>query len=156
MDPGDRGGGQELEREVAIGHGVDRVRGRPVEPERGRGRQAIDREAGAGKRRRAERAFVQPRPGVGHAAAVAPEHLDIGEEMMAERHRLRRLQVGEPGHDRIRVLLGALEQRRLQLLEQAIALVEGVAHPHANVGRDLVVARARGVELAARARRSAR
>ena len=75
------------------------------------GRLAVDREAGAGQRRRAQRAFVQPRPRVGEAAAVARQHLVIGHQMMAERHRLARLQMGEARHDRRGMLLGAVEQR---------------------------------------------
>ncbi len=63
---------------------------------------AIDRERGAGQRRRPERALVEPAAGVGEAAAVAAEHLDVGEQMMAEGHRLGRLQMGEARHHDIR------------------------------------------------------
>ena len=69
--------------------------------------------------------------------------------MVPERHRLRRLQMGEARHHGIRVLLGALEQGRLQVPQQTVGAIERVAHPKAQVGRDLVVARARGVQLAA-------
>ena len=62
---------QIIEREVAVGDGVERVGRRPVEAERHRGRLAVDREAGAGQRRGTERAFVHPCPGVGEARAVA-------------------------------------------------------------------------------------
>ena len=61
----------------------------------------IDRERGAGKGRGAERRFVHPGAGVGEAAAVAPEHLHIGEEMVAERHGLGGLKMGEARHHRI-------------------------------------------------------
>ena len=40
---------------------------------------------------------------------VAREHLDIGEQVVGERHRLRHLQVREAGQDRVGVLIG---QRR--------------------------------------------
>src|SRR3546814_4436253 len=40
-----------------------------------------------GQRRRAQRAFVEAGAGVGEAAAVAADHLMIGHEVMAERHR---------------------------------------------------------------------
>ena len=68
----------------------------------------VDREGRAGERRRAERAFVEPRARVGEAAAVARQHLDIGEQMVAEGDRLRRLQMGEAGHDHV----GAFERAR--------------------------------------------
>ena len=50
----------------------------------------VDREGRAGERRGAQRALVQPRAGVAEAAAVAAEHLDIGQQMVAEGHRLGR------------------------------------------------------------------
>ena len=91
---------------------VERVRRRAVEAERLRGRLAVDRERGAGKRRRAERRFVQPLAAIGEAAAVARKHLDIGEEMMAEGDRLRALQMREARHHRVGMSLGLLGQRR--------------------------------------------
>ena len=85
----DGGGGQRLQHEVAVGDGVERIRHRPVEAERLRGHVAVDRERRAGERRGAERHLVQPRLRVGEPAAVARRHLDIGQQMMAEGHRLR-------------------------------------------------------------------
>ena len=61
MDGADRGGRQRLEREIAVGDAVERIGRRPVEAERLRGGVAVDRKRGAGQRRGAERAFVQPR-----------------------------------------------------------------------------------------------
>src|SRR3546814_2202135 len=52
---GDRGRGAKFEREVTVGHAVDAVRHRTVEAERGGGRIAVEREAGARERRSAER-----------------------------------------------------------------------------------------------------
>ncbi len=54
-----------------------------------------------------ERAFVQPGAGIGEAAAVAPEHLDVGQQMVAEGDRLGRLQMGEARHHERGVLLRA-------------------------------------------------
>ena len=53
---------------------------------------------GAGQRRRAQRAFVQPAAAVREAAAIAGEHLDIGQQMVAEGDGLGGLQMGEAGH----------------------------------------------------------
>jgi hypothetical protein len=61
-------GRQELQREIAVGHGVERIGHRPVEAQRLRRHVAVDREGRARKRRGAERAFVHPRPGVAEAA----------------------------------------------------------------------------------------
>ena len=93
-----------------------------------------------------KRAFVQPRAAVGQPPAVAPQHLDISQQVMAESHRLRRLQVSETRHDRCRVWLRLLDQRRLQRAHVGVQRVDGVPHPQAEVGRHLIVARARGVQ----------
>ena len=53
------------------------------------------------------RASAKPR-------AIARDHLVIGHQMMAERHRLRALEMGEAGHHAVGMLLGAGEQRVLQ------------------------------------------
>ena len=65
---------------------------------------------------------------------------------MAQRDRLRGLQVGKAGHDAARMLAGAGDQRDLQRLQPGIGLVHGIAHPEAEVGRHLIVARTRGVQ----------
>ena len=107
----DRRGAQELQREVAVRHGIERIGGRPVETQRLRRHRAVDRERGAGQRRAAQRAFVQPAAAIGEPAAVAVQHLDIGQQMMAERHRLRGLQMGEAGHRIGGMRRGAIGQR---------------------------------------------
>ena len=115
-------------------------------PERGGGRGAVDRKAGARERGGAERRFVEAAARIGKAAAVAAEHFDIGEQMMAERHRLRDLQVRKAGHDAVRMFVGAREQRGLHCGEPGVDALARGARPQAEIGRDLVVARARGVE----------
>ena len=137
--------------------GVERVRRRPVEAERLRGHVAVDRERRAGERRRAERRFVQPLARIGEAAAVARQHLDIGEEMMAEGHRLRALQMREARHHRVGMRPAPSRRAPLAGARAAASIVvDGVAHPEPEVGRDLVVARARRVQPPGRRRRSAR
>ena len=49
-------------------------------------------------------------PRVGEARAVAPQHLDVGQQVVAEGHRLRRLQVGEARHHGGGVPLRELDQ----------------------------------------------
>ena len=103
----------------------------------------------AGQRGGAQRQFVQARAAIGEPAAVAPEHLDIGQQMVAEGDRLRRLQVREARHDGGGIFLGAVDQGRLQVGQHRLQPVDGVAHPQPDVERHLVVARARGVQPAA-------
>ena len=59
VDGRDGGRGERFEREVAVGDAVERVRHRPVEAQRFRRLVPVDRKRRAGKRGRAERAFVQ-------------------------------------------------------------------------------------------------
>ena len=68
--------------------------------------------------------------------------------MVAEGHGLRHLEMGEARHDGAGMALGLRDQRRLQPLHLAREPVDGVAHPEAEIGRHLVIARARGVEAA--------
>ena len=86
------------------------------------------------------------RAGTGEAVAVAREHLVIGEQMVAQRHRLGDLQMGEARHDRVDMALGAVDQSGLQGFQRGIGGIAGIAHPQAKVRRDLVIARARGMQ----------
>ncbi len=69
--------------------------------------------------------------------------------MVAEAHRLRHLQVGEAGHHEFGVALGLVDQHALHLGEQAGQGVDLLAQPQPQVGGDLVVAAAPGVQALA-------
>ncbi len=66
---------------------------------------------------------------------------------MAERHRLRALQVRVARHRRVRLLAGALEDRVRERDERSVRLGARVRDVEPERGRDLVVARAAGVDL---------
>ncbi len=68
--------------------------------------------------------------------------------MVAQGDGLGRLEVGEAGHHRLGLLLGAGDEDPLEGGERGIDLVDGIADPEPEVGGDLVVARAGGVEPA--------
>src|SRR3954466_4341839 len=87
MRAGERRRREELDREIAVGDGVERVRRGAVETERLGGHVAVDQKGRAGQRGGAERAFIEPSLAIGKAAAVTPDHLDIGQQMMTEGHR---------------------------------------------------------------------
>ncbi len=140
----------ELDGEVAVAHGVQAVLADAVHAQRPRDQLAVQRVAGAGQRGGAQRQPVDALAHVGHALGVAAEHLHIGQHVVAEAHRLRHLQVGEAGQDDLDVLLGDVEQRLLQVDQQAADQVDLAAQPQAHVGGDLVVAAAAGVQALAR------
>ena len=146
MHRADRRSGERLHHEVAVGHGVERIRGRPVEAERLRRHVAVERKRRAGERRGAERRFIQSLARIGEAAAVARRHFDKGEQMMPEGDRLCGLQMGQPRHHGVGMFERLLGERRLVIGERVIELIDGVAHPEPEIGRDLVVARARGMQ----------
>ena len=87
----------------------------------------VDRERRAGQRGRAQRALVQPLAGVGEPAAVAREHLDVGQQMMAEGDRLGRLQMREARHDGRRVRLRLARERELQRRERRIERIDAAS-----------------------------
>ena len=66
--------------------------------------------------------------------------------MMPERHGLRGLQMGEARHHGAGMFQRPRRQRLLEGGQRRIGLVDGVADIEAEIGRDLVVARARGVQ----------
>ena len=70
--------------------------------------------------------------------------------MMAERDGLRGLQVRKARHHHVGARERALGERPLQVGDLAVERVDGVAHPELEIGRDLVVARARGVQAPGR------
>ena len=69
---------------------------------------------------------------------------------MAEGDRLGRLEMGEARHHHAGAVERAGGERLLQLRDLDDQRVDRVAHPEAEIDRDLVVARARGVQPAGR------
>ena len=65
---------------------------------------------------------------------------------MAEAYRLGDLQVGKARHHHFRITFSQLYQRQLQRLNQQADLADFVAQPQADIGGDLVVAAATGVQ----------
>ena len=73
----------ELEREVAIRHGVHAVRRRRPEAESLGERVAVDGDGGARERGRAERAHVEAAARVGQPLAVPGQHEHVRQEMVS-------------------------------------------------------------------------
>ncbi len=96
VDEERRGRVEVVEREVAIGDRIDRVAHRV--------RRRRERQRRAGERAGTERRRCRLRGREREPRAVALEHLDPREQVVADRHRLRPLQMGVPGHRRLRPL----------------------------------------------------
>src|SRR5256886_15973998 len=84
---------QQLDDEVAIGDGIERVRAGYAEPEVVGQPGAIDGKATSGERTGAERRDVGTAQRIPHPASVTMEHLDIGEEVVGQEDGLRALRV---------------------------------------------------------------
>ena len=140
----------ELEQEIAVAGDVEAVGGDGVEAELAGA--TLSRSIGSDVPASAaapERQDVDALAAVGQPLAVALELLDVGEEVVRRQHRLGPLQVRVAGQDDVAVALGRVDERPLQLAQPAVEVVDGVAHPELDVGDDLVVAAAAGVQLAA-------
>ena len=112
------GGRSELDREVAIGNRVERVRAQRLEAELAGDPLAVDRERRSGERRAAERQAVDAPADIRQPLEVPRQHRVVRHQVMAERHRLRDLQVREARHDRVAVLVRQVEQRVAQRQDQ--------------------------------------
>ena len=137
-----RSSGAEFDGEVAVGNGIERIAAYVVETQRPGHAFAIDREGGAGQRRRAQRQAVDALAAVGHAFCIAAEHFDIGQHVVAEGDRLRHLHVREAGQDGVDMAFGQVEQGEAKGAQEAHDVVDGTAHVEADIGRHLIVARA--------------
>ncbi len=71
-----------------------------------------------------------------------------GHQVVTERDGLGGLQVGEARHDARGMFFSADHQCALQCGQPAVHLINGVAHPEAEIGCHLIIATARGVEAA--------
>ncbi len=76
------------------------------------------------------------------------KHLDVGEQVVRERDRLRALQVRVAGQDGLLVLARAGDERALEPAERRVAAIAGGDDEEPLVERDLVVAAAAGVQVA--------
>ena len=139
----------EFDRKVAIRHGVERIAAYAIEAELARDALAIDRIARSGERRTAQRQYVDALSAIQKSIGVARQHRLICHQVMAESDRLRDLKVGESRHDRRGVRLREIEQAQTQLGDAGYDVVDGSAHVHTQISRDLVVSRPRRVQTLA-------
>ena len=146
-DQGQRRG--ELDQEITITGNVQAVAGRRVESQFCRGLLPVDRQARTGKCRAPQGRDVEPVAAVGQSAAIPVELLAVGQPVLGGLDRLRSLQVGVGRQDHSGVGLAAGDERPLQLQQQAVDRVDAVSDVELEVGGNLVVAAAGGVQLAA-------
>jgi hypothetical protein len=138
----------ELDREVAVAGDVEAVGGHGLEAEPRRRRAAIDRQRRACQRRGAEAQHVGALPAIGQTPAIAFELFGVGEPIMRGEHRLGSLQVRIAG--RITSASCCATSDECAFAGRPVgrrSIVDRVADPNPQVGRNLVVAAAGRVSL---------
>ena len=137
--------------EVAIARHVEAVGRHALEAQPPGHVVAVDRQARAGHGRGAQAAARWP--GARQSASrppVALEFFAVGQPVVGGQHRLGPLQVRVAGQDaRRRRARQRPTNARCKLDQPRVDLVDRVADPEPQIGRDLVVAAAGGVQLAA-------
>ena len=111
------GTGGEFDGKITIRNGIQRVFTHAFETQQIGDALALDRIAGAGQCRRAQRQAVDTLATVDEALRVTLEHFVIRHQMMRETNRLCDLQVRESGHDGPGVLFGQIKDRYLQIID---------------------------------------
>lgn len=150
-----RGVGAKFDHEIAVAHAVHgilrelRAAFRVHEAKLFRDGLTVEWERAAGQRAAAERADVHARKTIREPGVVAFQHLDVGEEMVREINRLGALEMRVAGDDDGEIFRAEGDERFLQRANFLGEQGDLVAQPEADVERDLVVARAAGVELRA-------
>lgn len=138
---------EDLGEVVAVGDGVHGVGADAVEAELLGDGCAVEVDGGSGEGSGAEGADVEALASVGEAADVAGNHLDVGEEVVADGDGLAALKVGVAGDGVGGVRFGLAEEGALEGGKVGDDVVDLLATVEAGVGGDLVVAGAGGVEL---------
>ena len=151
---GDEGCGRaEFDEEVAVGDGIHGVLRDPgfalgIGETEQRGHELpIERQSAPGNGSGSQRANIQAPEGVGQAAGVAVEHLDIGEAMVSKEDRLGALEMRVAGNDHLGMTCTQLHQGSLERSQFAQEFFDLVTQPQAHVESDLIVPGTRRVQL---------
>ena len=133
VDHDERSAGAELNCEITVADGVQRVLSDAFKSEEFSRVLTVDRISGTGERCSAERRTVYAFAAVSQAFAVALEHFGISQAVVAERDGLSNLHVGVAWHDGVDVLFGNRQQGLLQMREKIHDLVDLIAQVQTNV-----------------------
>ena len=149
MHHGDGRGGKIFQEEIPIRDAVETVFGNRVEIEQFRDPGTIEWVGGAGQGPGAQGHHICGIEGMGKAAAIPEEHLDIGHKMMGEGNGLSFLEMGIAGHDGMQVLSGDLQKHFNEGFQKVTGFSAGSAGIHAGIEGDLVVPGPAGMEALA-------
>ncbi len=148
MVAGHRGGEEIAGDEVAVGDRIDAVFGQAGEAEALGDVAGVDRIGYAGEGAGAEGKDVGDVVGGVDEGGVAGEHPLPGQQVMGQENRLGHLEVGETGGDDFGIGRGEVENGAAERADGLLEPPGGGAEVKAEVGGDLVIAAAGGVEHA--------
>ena len=103
----------ELDDEVAVGDSIHAVLAYPAESQLPGQKITIDGIGHTGQRTAPQWQDISALEGVTEALHIALEHLEIGQQVMGEKHRLRPLQVGITRHNFVPICLRNIEKSAL-------------------------------------------
>ena len=139
---------QRLGHEVAIARGIDAVGRDGGEAERFAEQFTRHGERAAGDGARAERQHGGAARGIGEPRAIAIERPEVREQPVGAAHRLRALEVRVRRQHRVGQCVSACVSSDCCRSRMAASIAPaGIHRPQPRGGRDLVVARATGVQL---------
>jgi hypothetical protein len=141
--------GCELNQEVAIARDVEAVGGDAGKSQVLGRLAAVDRQGGAGECGCAQGGDVDPLAAIGEAVAITLQLFAVGEPVVRGDDGLSALQMRVAWQDDVEIGGAPADEGGLQLAQQDIDAIDGVADVELEVGGDLIVAAAAGVELAA-------
>ena len=150
MDRRRRAREREVEREVAVGHRVHAVLGQRLQAELACHCRPRERERGTGQRAGAKRHRARRLERAGESLGVPEQRFCVSQQVVADGDRLGTLEMRVTGH-RPRGVSESLGGDRIdQLAKRVRRLPRGIAAVEPQVERDLVVARAPGVQRGTR------
>ncbi len=139
MHHGNRQRVQRLDDIIPVRDAVHRILTRPVEFKDLRGHLPVKRIGCPGERAASEGTDVHPAADRDHPLIVPAEHLEVGAEMMGQRHRLRFLKMCETGHISMLMLFHQGKDGMQKLQQKVRDLVELIPHIEAHIHRHLIV-----------------
>ena len=140
----------ELDGKIPVADRVQAVLGGPVEAQQSGGHCPINGIGSACQGRCAQGHYVHPLAAILQTLGIPNQHLVPGQQVVPEGHRLGSLQMGEAGHDGVRLALGEIQQARFQAIQFLGNHVDLVPQVQTDIGGYLIVAASAGVQLLAR------
>ena len=140
----------EIEQEITIGNGIERIRDRRSEPKCSGGRITVERIGGACERRRTERIHIGRIERLAQAIEITREHPVVRHEMMREQHGLSMLKMRIAWEQHLFVLRRKRQKRLAQLQIRIHQFTAKLFRVETCVGDDLIVSRATGVQTRTR------